>query len=1049
MSNGNKNENAVGKQPFLGQAQLQIAEQALRVSELSYRRLFEAAQDGILILDADTGRITDVNPFLAKLLGFSHAEMLGKTVGELSPFEDVVSNQAMLGRLQEEGYVRYEDLPLKTRRGQQIAVEFVSNVYQVGDNKVIQCNIRDITKRKQAEMGLNLLAAIVDSSDDAIIGKDLNGVITSWNRGAEKIFGYPSREMVGTSIMRLIPDDRQDEESEILARIKGGQSVKHFETTRRTKDGRVIDVSVTASPIKNAAGEAIGVSKVVRDISERKAASTALLESKRFLQSTLNALSSHIAIIDEEGEIIEVNAAWDRFARENHFRGNPGMGNNYLQVCDSASTRFCEEATVVASGLRAVMAGKTTAFHFEYPCHSPQEKRWFVVRVTRFGGEGPVRVVVAHENITERKLAEAALQQSELRFRALVENIQIGVVAHEPDTSIQFSNPTASKLLGLTPDQMLGKKATDPAWYFIREDGTRLSFDEYPVRRARLANRTQLPNLIMGICQPDRQNPTWVECSAHPIQDQEGQVRQIVVTFFDITARKLGEEELLWKNTLLEAQLESSIDGILVVDTQGQQVLQNRRMTELWKIPPQIVADKDEAAQLAFAANKTKHSQQFVDRVAYLYAHPEEVSHDKIELIDGTILDRYSGPIRNQAGKNYGRIWSFRDITESRKLELQIRQSQKMESIGQMAGGIAHDFNNILSCILGYIYMAKVAAAQMPDLMGYLEQITKATDRAVELVNQILIFSRTSKPEREPVLLRNIVLEALKLLRASVPATIRIQTELTETPSVLANSTAIHQVIMNLGSNAWYAMRDRPGILKVEMCVIEVDEAIIKTHPDLHLGRYVRLTVSDTGCGMDRATVEHIFEPFFTTKAVGEGTGLGLSVVHGIMQSHDGGIYVYSSPGVGTTFHLYFPVFDTVAIVRTIEKALIPRGNGESILFVDDEEALASLGKTILERLGYRVTATTSVLEAIAAVRAGPEQFDLVITDLAMPIMDGLKLGSQLLQMRPALRIILTTGFSGLMTEEKVRELGFRELLNKPSSVQNLAETVQRVLHAV
>jgi PAS domain S-box-containing protein len=237
---------------------------------LSYRRLFEAAKDGILILDCDTGRINDVNPFLFNLLGFSRAEMIGKTVGELSPFKDIEENKVMLSRLQKDGYVRYEDLPLETRDGRHIAVEFVSNVYEAGDKNVIQCNIRDITARKQTEAALIRLASIVESSDDAIIGKDLNSIITSWNRGAEKIFGYTAGEMVGTSIMRLIPADRQDEENQILEQVKRGESVEHFDTLRQTKDGRLIDISVTASPIKDAAGKVTGVSKVARDISERK-----------------------------------------------------------------------------------------------------------------------------------------------------------------------------------------------------------------------------------------------------------------------------------------------------------------------------------------------------------------------------------------------------------------------------------------------------------------------------------------------------------------------------------------------------------------------------------------------------------------------------------------------------------------------------------------------------------------------------------------------------------------------------------------------------------
>jgi PAS domain S-box-containing protein len=358
----------------------------------------------------------------------------------------------------------------------------------------------------------------------------LHGVITSWNRGAEKIFGFAADEMVGTSILRLLPADRLEEEDHILEKIARGESVQHFETLRLTKDGRLIDVAVTASPIKDANGKAIGVSKVVRDIAERKQAAVALLESKRFLQSTLDALSSHIAILDEHGTIVEVNAAWDRFARENRFVGSHGVGDNYLQVCHSATGHFAEEATAVASGIQAVMAGRENEFHLEYPCHSPLEKRWFMVRATRFAGDGPVRIVVAHENITERKLSEA---------------------------------------------------------------------------------------------------------------------------------------EALWKTTLLEAQLDSSIDGVLVVDNHGKQLLQNRRLIELWKIPADIVADKNEAVQLIFATNQTKNPQKFVERVEYLYAHPDEVGQDEIELKDGTILDRYSSAIHDRAGKNYGRIWSFRDITRN------------------------------------------------------------------------------------------------------------------------------------------------------------------------------------------------------------------------------------------------------------------------------------------------------------------------------------------------------------------------------------------------
>ena len=343
MKGNHQNENAIGSETR--------TEQALRASELGYRRLFEAARDGILILDVDTGRITDVNPFLVELLGFSHGEMVGKTVGELSPFKDLGSNQAMLERLQKDGYVRYENLPLESKDGRKMAVEFVSNVYQAGDKKVIQCNIRDITQRKLAEKTSVRLAAIVESSDDAIIGKDLDGIITSWNKGAEMIFGYSADEMVGRSIMPLIPADRREEEEHILEKIGRGESVRHFETVRQAKDGRRIDVSATISPIKDSTGKIVGASKVARDITERKRAEEELRWKTAFLEAQVDSALDGILVVDHQGKKILQNERMNELWKiPPHIAGNKDDAGQ-VQFVASQTKNPREFAGKVASSL--------------------------------------------------------------------------------------------------------------------------------------------------------------------------------------------------------------------------------------------------------------------------------------------------------------------------------------------------------------------------------------------------------------------------------------------------------------------------------------------------------------------------------------------------------------------------------------------------------------------------------------------------------------------------------------------------------------------------
>ena len=386
-----------------------------------------------------------------------------------------------------------------------------------------------------------------------------------------------------------------------------------------------------------------------------------------------------------------------------------------------------------------------------------------------------------------------------------------------------------------------------------------------------------------------------------------------------------------------------------------------------------------------------------------------------------------------------------RSQTERAKLELALRQAQKMEAIGTLAGGIAHDFNNILAGISGFAELGRQDASDPGEAMRHFDDILRASARARDLVQQILAFSRHREQPRQALALEQTVEEALRLLRATIPSTVTIQFSFeSPLPSILADPTQMHQLVTNLVTNAWHAIGDQPGRIDLRVASLGIDADFCRAHPDLRPGRYVRLSLSDTGHGMDGATIERIFEPFFTTKEAGKGTGLGLSVVHGIIKNCDGAITVYSEPGHGTTFHLYFPALELEAATSATIAAPTPTGHGERILFIDDEPVLATLGERFLRRLGYEPVVLTDPGQALNVFRQQP--FDLVITDLTMPFTSGVDLARQIWEIKPDAPIVLTTGYSANLDASKAIRIGFRELLLKPYNSQALAECLHRTL---
>lgn len=396
---------------------------------------------------------------------------------------------------------------------------------------------------------------------------------------------------------------------------------------------------------------------------------------------------------------------------------------------------------------------------------------------------------------------------------------------------------------------------------------------------------------------------------------------------------------------------------------------------------------------------------------------------------------------------------NWMDITEKKKaeeekqkLQAQLLQMKKMEAIGNLAGGIAHDFNNILTIILGNNELALDDLPKDSPIRENILESYEAGKRAKNLVRQILAFSRNEEQEPKPTKVCFIVSEALKLLRSSLPTTIKICEHIASDSMAPVDPTQIHQVIMNLCTNAYHAMRESGGVLEIEVKDVELDDLYVSHSLVEQPGPYLRISVSDTGCGMERDVMDRILEPYFTTKEIGQGTGMGLSVVHGIVKSHKGAITVYSEPGMGSTFHVYLPRIESAdATTESKEEALFPRGT-ERILFIDDEESIVDLGKQMLNRLGYKVTTRTDSLEALQVFREQPDQFDLVITDMTMPNMTGNRLARELMGICPDIPIILCTGFSELITEERAKEIGIREFVMKPLIMSEMARVVRRAL---
>jgi signal transduction histidine kinase/DNA-binding response OmpR family regulator len=635
----------------------------------------------------------------------------------------------------------------------------------------------------------------------------------------------------------------------------------------------------------------------------------------------------------------------------------------------------------------------------------------------------------------EKQAALHALTKSAQRYRELFAAMGNAVMALAPmdggkEFSISELNPAAARIDGIDRDTAVGRKIREvlPASEIF---GLLAAFE-----RVHATGRAEaLPVAYYD----DGRIRGWRKNSIHKLPTGE-----VVNVYDDVTESIVAAERLRASEEKYRGMVDNINLGVSLISPEMKVMEMNRQMRQWF---PHIRLEAHPTCYEVFRDPPAEGICESCPTAKALKDGSVQEAVMGMRQASGARTFRVvASPIRDGDGRITGAIELLEDITERTELENRLRHAQKMESIGTLAGGIAHDFNNILSAIIGYTELAMLDLEPDRPSRQDLREVLQASQRAKNLVAQILAFSRQQESVFGPVQLRLIAKETIKLLRATLPASIRIEDYLDSGSVVNGDAGQLQQVLMNLCTNAYHAMRADGGTLRVTL-----EERLVQNPAaaDLHHvkpGAYLQLTVADTGSGMDPATLARIFEPYFTTKEKGEGTGLGLSMVYGIVKAHDGAIHVESAPGRGAVFSVYLPQLSEPVEAPAAEEKPVPPPGRERILFVDDEPAIAVMAQRTLEQLGYRVTTRTGSLEALALFRKAPGAFDLVISDMTMPDMNGDLLAGELIRIRPDIPIIVCTGFSENLDEAHLAQFGIRAVALKPLLREHLATLIRRVL---
>jgi len=884
----------------------------------------------------------------------------------------------------------------------------------------------EVTERGRTEEALRAseqkFRSLVELTSDWIWETDNYGIYTYASSNVREILGFEPEEMVGKFSIDIVAPDEVDKVAGFYIEKAGNkESFKGFVNTNIRKDGRGIIVETSGMPILDAEGNLLGYRGVDHDITERKRAEEELRNSEERLQILFDSSPDAHYIMDFQGRFLNTNKAAEKLAG---YSKDELVGKSFFDLDLLSPEQITEAARSLAENAEGRPIG-------------PNErilKRGDGTKITLEVSAYPIKirdesvVLGIARDVTDRKRAEQMLRFTQFS----VDRCADAALWMGPDARLIYVNDAVCRSLGYSREELLSMTVHDidpdfseevwaDHWKDVKRRGSFTIESHHRTKDGRI-----FP----------------VEVTVNFMEFEEREYNCAFV--HDITERKRAEADLEESMSLLTATLESTADAILVVDLEGNLRRVNRKLLDMWRVPGRISETADNGEEEASLQSLLKDPEGEFLGTKQIYEGPVKERLDTLELKDGRIFERYTKP-QKIAGKTVGIVLSFRDITEQKKLEQQLMHAQKMESIGTLAGGIAHDFNNLLGGVLGYASLMKANIKDDHKMFRYVDTIEKSAMRAAELTSQLLAFARGGKYETKSIDLNKVVHETMEIIGRTIDKSIEIRTHLAEDLStVAADSGQLQQVLMNLCVNAADAM-PHGGKLIIETNMETVAQGYIGADIGNNPGPHVTLTITDTGTGMDKKTLQRIFEPFYTTKEEGKGTGLGLSMVYGVVKNHGGHVRVYSEPGEGSTFKIFLPA-DGKPETREQATSEAPRGGDELVLVVDDEESIRDLAKDILETHGYRVLLAEDGSQAVEIFEKHNGSIGLVILDMVMPKMGGHETFQRLKELNPKVKALLSTGYSQNGKAKEILDSGVMGFVQKPYQHTTLLSKVRTAL---